>query len=348
MKNISITNSEKLNLISNLSTMLRAGIPILSAIGSLSEEAQGNVKKILEAIRTDLLQGKHLYVSFSRFPLVFDGVIVNMIKASEESGTLDVVLIDFKEQIKKDIAFKRKVRSALTYPALVLIVFFAVLFLILVVVIPKIATVFTQLKITLPLPTKILFLMSNAVTQHTIIVVISIILVFLGSFLLFRYQRKKIFPILYSLPVVSRLIRDIDLMRFTRSLHLLLNSGVSITNALGMTENIVRKKEIARAIIHAKQTIIGGKTLSSSFKQRKKIFPGTMIELVQAGEKTGTLDRSLKDISEYFDYKVSDDLSVITTLIEPVMLVMVAILVGAMMLAIIGPIYNLIGQIGIR
>lgn len=150
---------------------------------------------------------------------------------------------------------------------------------------------------------------------------------------------------LSSLPLVSKVVRDVDLLRFTRSMHLLLSAGITINSSLELTESVVLKPEVAKAIEHAKKAVVTGKTLSYSFKQNKKIFPSTMIELIQAGEKTGTLDKSLQDIAEYFDYKVTDNLEVLTALLEPIMLVVVAIIVGAMIVAIIGPIYGLISQI---
>lgn len=345
IKNISLSSTEKLNFISNVSTMLSAGIPILSVIDSLAEEGRGNVKKILEEIHKDLLQGKHLYASFAKFPRVFDSVTVNMVRAAEESGMLDVVLKDMKAQIKKDIALNRKIRTALTYPAVVMLVFFGVLFTILVVAIPKISTVFAQLKTPLPLPTKILIFLSNLILHNTILVIIGCTLIVAGLAALYRWQQKRITTMLCSLPIVATVVRDIDLLRFSRSLHLLLTAGIPITGALELTEQVVVRPDIVKALAHAKQTVLTGKTLSFSFKQHKKIFPSTMIELVQAGEKTGTLDRSLIDIAEYFDYKVADSLEVLTALLEPVMLVLVAILVGGMIVSIIGPIYGMIGQI---
>lgn len=345
-KRLTISTGETLNLVSNLSTMLSAGIPILSAIYSLSEEARENTKKILIEMHNDLLRGKHLYESMAKFPFVFDTVTVNMIRASEESGTLDVVLKDLKEQIKKDIALNRKIRNALTYPFLVLIVFLGVLLLILTVVMPKISTVFTQLKVPLPLPTRILIFSSNVLIHQTVFVLVGFALLIAGSFLFYHFQKKRVLAVVYTLPGVSSIIRDVDLIRFTRSIHLLLNAGTSITSALELSQYVILQTKIAKAIGHARQTILTGKTLSHSFKQHRKIFPGTMIELTQAGEKTGTLDKSMQDISEYLDNKVTDNLSVLTALLEPVMLVVVAILVGSMMVAIIGPIYGLIGQIG--
>lgn len=348
LQNTTITNTDKLNLISNLATMISAGIPLLSALTSLAEDAKPNVKLILETMRGDLLKGKHLYESVAKFPLIFDEVSVNIIQSAEQTGTLDVILKDMKEQIKKDIAFNRKIRSALTYPALVILIFFGVLFMILVVVIPKIATVFSQLKVVMPLPTRIMIATSNFLLHQTIFVVAGFAVLVLGILYLLKFHKKKVLKSLFVVPVISQLIRDIDLLRFSRNMHLLLNAGISITSALELTQGIVHKQEVALAIADAKQALLTGKTLSYSLKQKKKIFPGTMIELIQAGEKTGSLERAMHDIYEYFDYKVTDNLGVITALLEPIMLVLVAILVGSMMVAIIGPIYNLIGQIGPR
>ena len=155
-KRLTLSSSDKLSFISNLSTMINAGIPILEAIDSLLEESKENTKKMLEIIREDLIQGKRVYASLSKFPEIFDKVTVNIIRASEEAGTLDIVLKDVKEETKKEIEFTDKIKSAITYPLLIVVIFFGVLLLILTVVIPKIATVFERLNIVLPLPTKIL------------------------------------------------------------------------------------------------------------------------------------------------------------------------------------------------
>lgn len=348
VKNISISSSEKLSFVSNLSTMISAGIPILSTIDSLLEEARGGTKIILDTIHADLLQGKQLYISLSKYPRVFDKVTIYMVKASEEAGTLDIALKDLKEQIKKDIEFNGKIRSALTYPILVLFVFIAVLLLILIVVIPKISTVFSQLNVILPLPTKVLIFISNLLLHQTFFVIAGLALLCLGFVLFYKVKRAWFLYVVYHLPIISTLIRQIDLMRFSRSLYLLLTSGITITAGLELCEEVVHKPEIAKAIKSAKETVLNGKNLSTSFKLKKGIFPGIMIKLTEAGEKTGTLDKSMHDISEHFDYEISNTLKTLIAVLEPVMLVVVGLLVGGMMLSVIAPMYGLIGQISPR
>lgn len=345
-KSIAISNSEKLSLIGTFSTMINAGIPILETIDSLLEDAKGNSKKILESIRADLVQGESLYAAFSKFPLVFDKVTVSVVKASEEAGTLDVVLKDLKNQIQKDIEFGDSVKSAITYPIVIFVMFLAVLILILVVVIPKIATVFLQLHVDLPLPTRILIFASNIILHQTIPLLI--VLVSLGGAIFFLYKTRKqlVLNAVFSLPFVSKLIKEIDMARFFRSMYLLLSSGITITSALELARDVVLRSEISHAISYGQETVLAGKKLSEAFKKRKNVFPGIIIKILEAGEKTGTLDKSMEEISNYMDYQVSATLKTLIALLEPLMLVVVGVLVGAMMMSIIAPIYGLISQVG--
>lgn len=346
--NLSISSKEKLSLISNLCTMLTAGIPILETMDALLEDSKGNTKKILEAVREDLIQGKQLHSSFANFPLVFDRVTISVIKGSEEGGTLDITLKDLKNEIKKEIEFNDKIISALVYPMIIVIVFMGVLLLILTVVIPRISTVFSRLNATLPLPTRILIIVSNAILNYTIPVIIGTAFIIVLLFLLYKAKKQFILQILFSLPLIKNLVKEIDLTRFSRSLSLLLVSGITINSALELVQDVVMQPTVTKAIIHAKETVLGGKKLSDGFKESKGIFSGIMIKIIEAGERTGSLDKSMQDISEYLDYQVSNSLKNFTTILEPVMLVVVGILVGGMMMSIIAPIYDLIGQVGKR
>lgn len=344
----SLSNNEKVDLVGNLSTLLSAGIPILEAVESLLEDSKGNLKKILQTLRNDLMEGKHVYASFSKFPRAFDKVTVNLLKAAEEAGALDVTLKDLKDIIRKEMEFTDKVKSALTYPILIIIVFAGVLLMILTFVVPKISTVFMRLKVDLPLPTKIMIVASNFLLQYTLHAIVAAVILFVGCLMLYRTQKKLFINLISSLPLISNLINLIDLTRFSRSLFLLLNAGIPITSALELTQEVVAKKSIEKAIIHAKEAVLSGKKLSEGFKGSKKIIPGIFIKITEAGEKTGSLDKSMQDISEYLDYQVTGTLKTVTTLLEPIMLVFVGVLVGAMMLAIIAPIYGLISQVGAR
>lgn len=346
--NLTLSTNDTLSLISNLSTMITAGIPIIETVDSLLEDAKGNTKKVLQALRDDLMQGKRLYSSFSRFPKVFNKVTINVIKASEEAGTLDICLKDLKTEIKNEMEFNDKIKGALIYPAVILLVFISVLLVILIVVMPKISMVFLRLKVALPLPTRILIFVSDLILKYTIPVTLVVIIICLGLFFLYKKKRNFILHLLYKLPVISQLVKEIDLTRFSRSMHLLLSSGVTITVALELTEDTVLRKDITQAIVQGQEAVLAGQNLSEEFRKRKNVFPGIMVKMIEAGEKTGTLDKSMQDVSEYLDYQVSKSLKTFITLLEPVMLIFVGILVGGMMLSIIAPIYGLIGQVGVK
>lgn len=345
-KNLRISNSEKLSLFSTLSTMISAGIPILEVMDSLIEDSKGNMKKIIESIRDDLIQGKSLSNAFAKFPATFNKVTVNVVKAAEEAGTLEIVLKDLKTQLQKDMEFIDNVKSAVTYPTIIFFLFLAVMVLILVVVMPKIATVFTSLKVALPLPTQILIFMSNVLTKNTGPFLAILIGIIACIYLIYKFNRPLIMRALFSLPLVSKLIREIDLVRFSRSMFLLLSSGITITSALTLAEEIVMKKDMSKVILQAQEIVQSGKKLSEAFKGKKTAFPGIVVKIIEAGEKTGTLDKSMEEIGEFMDYQVNSTLKTLVSMLEPMMLIFVGLLVGGMMMSIIAPIYGLISTVG--
>ncbi len=344
-RNISLSTNEKMGLVSNMNTMLSAGIPILETVDSLLEGAKNNQKKLLEVLRDDLTQGRHVYESFEKFPKVFDKVTINLLKASEEAGTLEITLKDLKSSIQKESEFSDKIKSALFYPMVILVVFGLVMLLMLTFVIPRISTVFLRLKVELPLPTRILIFVSDLILKYTVPTVIVTAVIVGGLIFLYKVKKRLIMEIFFSFPVVSKLVREIDLTRFSRSMYLLLSSGIPITTSLDLAKDVVLKSEIKKIIERSHEMVSAGKKMSEGLITGKGIIPSIVIKIIEAGEKTGSLDKSLQDTSEYLDYEVSNTLKSLTVLLEPLMLVFVGILIGGMMLAIIAPIYGLISQV---
>lgn len=343
-----ISNNDKLMLISNFHTLLSAGIPILETVNSLLEDSKGGQKILLQAMKEDLGQGQHMYITFAKFPKVFDKVTVNILKASEESGQLDVALDDLKRSIRKEIEFDDKIKSALMYPVFIFVVFILVMIVILVVVVPKISTVFGNLGVDLPLPTVIMVSLSNILLTYPIPLALGAGLLTTTVVYLYKQNRLLFVRMMTSLPLISQLTQLIDLTRFTRSLYLMLTAGIPITVALELTQDTVIKRNIQNAIKHTKNVVFSGKKLSQGLKDSKGVIPPVMIKMTEAGERGGSLDKAMLDISEYLDYQVSSKLKTLTALIEPIMLVGVGVMVGGMMMAIIAPIYQLIGSVGVR
>jgi type IV pilus assembly protein PilC len=345
---ISLSGGEKIELIGNLATMLAAGIPILDAVNSISEDTKGNQKKILETIKNDLMQGKQVSVSLASFPRCFDKVTVNLVKASEEAGTLEITLRDLQDHIQKDMEFVDKIKFAMVYPALIMVIFVGVLMVMLVFVIPKISQVFLRLKVELPLPTKIMIFMSDLVMKQTWYLVAGMGIFLTAMIFIYKKNKTGLFNLFYKLPVVSKLVKEIDLTRFSRSLFLLLSSGIPITTALELSREVVFRSQTKQIIAKSREMVMGGKKLSEGLRTGKGEIPSIVIKLVEAGEKSGSLDKSMADVSKHLDYQVSNSLKMVTAIMEPVMLIMVAVSVGGMMMAIIAPIYGLISQVGSR
>ena len=239
---------------------------------------------------------------FSKFPGVFGKVTINIIKASEEAGTLDVILKDLRNQVQKDMEFVDRIKSVLMYPLIILIVFFGVLLVILVVVIPKIAIVFAQLKAELPLPTKIMIFASNAILHNTIPLIAILIALGVGFYFSYKVQRATVLRVLYSLPIDSTIVKEIDLTRFFRSMYLLLNSGIIITSALELAKDQVMRKDIAQSIAYARNLSWQAEDSRMHSKTKSIFTRGIMIKIIEAGENRNS-DKSMQDMSDYMDIK---------------------------------------------
>ncbi|HSW89387.1 MAG TPA: type II secretion system F family protein [Patescibacteria group bacterium] len=343
-----LSTNEKIGLISNLTTMLAAGIPIMEATESLLSDSKGNSKIILAQLRDDLIQGNRVNASFAKFPRVFDKVTINLIKASEEAGTLAQILKDLKDNYRREAEFSDKIKGAMIYPILILIIFTGVLLMILIVVVPKISTVFSRLPIQLPLPTKILIAASNILLKQTIPLFAAIGAIVFLLVILYKRNRGALLGPILKLPLISDLVKKIDIARFAHSMHLLLSSGLPITAALELAQDVVVRPDMRKLIGKVRETVASGKHFSEGFRDTHNLIPVIMVKLLEVGDKTGTLDKSMEDISDYMEYEVGNQLKTITVVLEPIMLVFVGIAVGGMMLAIIAPIYGLIGQVGGR
>lgn len=341
-----LSGQEKIGFIYNMATMLSSGIPILEVVESLLEDAKGNTKKLLSILRADLQEGAQVHSSFAKFPLVFDTITISIIKASEQAGTLDVALNDIRTNLQKDIEFQDKIRAALIYPALIAVVFSGVMAVILFFVIPKLADVFNKTNIALPVTTKFLFSLSTFLNNNALVVgVCAVILIFL-IILVFKFKKRDMLNLLTGLPGIKGLTRQIDLTRFSRSLYLLLSSGITITQALELTQKVVLRREVANVIKKCLEMVLAGKYVSEGFKKHRSVVPGIVIKITEAGERSGTLDKSMKDISEYLEFQTSSTLRTLTASIEPIMLIIVGVLIGGMMVSIIAPMYSIISQVG--
>jgi type IV pilus assembly protein PilC len=343
--------SEKLALVEDIASMLKAGIPILEAVETTAEDATNKqAKKVLMTMAEDLKNGRNLATSFEKFPKDFDTITVNFMRAGEASGNLENVLKDLAKSIKAQIELTRKVKSGLMYPVFILLILFLMMGTMFFFVLPRISKVFKRLQMDLPLPTRILVAISDFAEANRPLIIISLLSLFTLFTLFFKIEktRKIINRLAGKLPLIAPLLKHFDLARFCRSMSLLLSAGIPITEALPLAVSSVSLPKIASALSEAEETLLQGKGVAEGLDQSKKIFPAAMRRMVAVGEQTGGLEKSFAELAERYDKKTSDAIKNMTTMLEPILIVVIGLGIGGIILSIIAPIYNLIGQMRAR
>ena len=341
---------EKAAIVESLGIMLDAGIPILEALDSIEADSTSpKTKQVVQIIRDSTQKGHSLAESFSQFPNIFDEILINTVKAGEESGSLDKVLKELTESLKRTEELKSDVRGAMIYPAIVFVVLFFVLVVLMGFVIPRIAVVFDRLNIPKPLPTRILLSTSTLFSDYFLyfigfIVLLTLLIIYTLSQ---KGTRKKLFTASFHLPIFGSILRYLDLARFSGTLSLLLSSGIPIIRAVESSATVVINHKTFMELTEITHNLTKGENLSSSMR-KYKTFPTLMTRIISTGEKTGRLDEVLAEVSSHYHSNLRRQVKVLSTSIEPILIVIIGIIVGLVILAIISPIYQLIGQISPR
>lgn len=345
---IHVSEKDKQAMITNLATMLNAGIPILEAIDALMADSKGGMRTLLKLIQHTLDEGKPLSHAFEQAPKVFDPVTINLIKSAEEGGSLDTSLTELATNLKRQAAFRDRLRSSLIYPAFVMATFAAILVLILTFVIPRLGKVFTGLRVELPPATKFLIAVSDFLLSYYVFIIIGFVGFTILLIVLYKANKRAVINAFMQLPLLRKLGVEIDLTRFTHSMAQLLHAGIPIVEALELSEHVVSNKKVRNTVRDCQDLVTGGRPFSEGLQNHHDIIPVMMLQLVNAAEKSGSLDTAMQELSHHFELQVRNSLKAFTTLLEPITLVLIGVLVGAMMLAVMAPMYNMINQIGPR
>jgi type IV pilus assembly protein PilC len=343
-------NKDRDYFVENLSMLVAAGMPILKAIDAIAKEMRSNrMKKVLAAVRSDIEAGAPIWKALNETGL-FAEHVVSLIRLGEESGKLVENLNVVAIEQEKDRIFKSKMRSAMMYPIFVLSLTVIVGVGISWFILPKLATVFDQLRVELPMITKILIAVGVFLNRYGQYVVPAALIFFLLLFYFVFYFPKTKFigqAILLVLPGVKKLLKEVELSRLGYLLGSLLNAGLPITQALGSLTNasdIVRYQRLYR---HLSDSVTDGDSLQKSFntyKKTNKLIPSSLQQLIVAGEQSGALAPTLLRIGASFEAKADTTTKNLAIILEPIMLVIVALGVVSVAMAVILPIYNLIGN----
>jgi type IV pilus assembly protein PilC len=354
-----------------LSTMVSAGVPLTRCLSTLQTQAEGKYfKEVIGTITKDVEAGGSLGDAFAKFPNVFSEVYVNMVKAGEAGGILDDILKRVAAQTEKDASIRKKIKSAMTYPTVILSITVIAFFGIMLFIVPKIGKILTDLggpNAKLPVYTQALLSISNFALSTSIIkhlpplslipgvnhipnAFFMLIALGVGVFFLVRYTRTprgqyQWHSFLLRIPVLNNVIIKIAVSRFARTFASLTSSGVTVLEALQVTGKAIGNRVIERELEEAAQEVQAGKPLSDPIS-KSKIFPPIVAQMLAVGEETGQIDTILVKVADFYDEEVDAVIDGLSSIIEPVMIVVLGGMVGLIAVSVMGPIASLSQNVG--
>ena len=328
-------------------TMISAGLPMVQCLEILASQTESpEFRKVITEVKESVQSGSTLSEALGRHKKAFDDLYVNMVEAGEVGGALDTILIRLASYREKSDRLVRKVKGALVYPSVVMVVAFGVTFAMLRFIVPVFAKMFAGLGAELPAPTQIVLNISRFLQSNTVLMIIGAI----GLVICYRlYVRRPagrlvVDKLKLRLPLLGDLIRKSSISRFTRTLSTLLSSGVSILDALNITARTSGNMVLQNAIRRAMLSIAEGETITAPLKD-SGVFPPMVTQMISVGEKTGGMDEMLSKIADFYDEEVDAAVAALTSIIEPVIIVFMGIMIGGILIAMYLPMFDIIGKI---
>ena len=332
-----------------LATLIDAGLPILRSLFILQEQTESVMfkQKIGQMVK-EIESGASLSDALSKHPKVFDKLYVNMVRAGEIGGVLESVLNKIAEFLEKRQALKSKVRSAMMYPIVVMVMASLIVAFILIKIIPRFTAIFTQMGAKLPAPTMMLVHASNILIHHGIWVVVGIVLLIVIYKKINGTRNGKLLfdKIKMKFPAIGDLIVKIAISRFADTLATLINSGVPILQSLDIVRDTSGNEVISRAMEKVYTSVKDGETIHEPLREAK-VFPPLVIHMVAVGEETGAIDHMLTKVAEAYEREVNDTVNALTSILEPLLIVFLGVIIGVIVVALYLPYFmlpKLIGQ----
>jgi type IV pilus assembly protein PilC len=330
------------------SVMIDAGLPLVQCLEILAGQQENiTFQKILNGVRASVEGGATLSASMKQYEKVFDPLYYNMVEAGETGGILDTILQRLSSYIEKNVKLKRAVQSAMIYPAAVLSIAGGVIILLLWKVVPIFTQLFNGLGVDLPLPTRIVIMLSNFVGS---IYGLIIAMFFAGGVFALKswygtpQGRMAIDTVILKIPLIGPLMRKIAVARFTRTLGTLISSGVPILEGLDITARTSGNAVIERAITQTRKAVEAGRSLVDPLKDTG-VFPGMVTQMIGVGEQTGAMDAMLQKIADFYEDEVDAAVKDLLTAMEPIMIVVLGVVVGGIVISMYLPLFSLIGKL---
>ena len=330
-----------------LGVMYGAGLHLSKCLSVMAAQTQGrHFRTVVHNISQSVENGSTLADSLMRQGNVFSDMFIHMVEAGELGGVLDIILKRIASYLEKTVALRRKIKGAMTYPLVItLVAILSVLFMLLLII-PVFANLFADFDAELPGPTKIVIFLSNAIQRHFLQMIIISLLVLVVYKTIIRKQKVQFFrdKVLLALPLFGPVIRKSAISRFSRTLETLLSSGVAIIEALNITAKSVGNLVVQNTVHQMAERISSGQSISEPLKE-SGVFPPMVIQMVAVGEQTGEVDIMLGKVADFYDEEVDVAVQSMTSVLEPIMIVILGVIVGGMLIAMYLPMFDLVGAI---
>ena len=326
-----------------LATMVEAGIPIIQALDALQDQADNpTFKKIIGEVKEEIQHGSSLANAFSKHPQVFDSLFINMVRVGETGGVLNEVLDRISSYMEKILKLKRKIQSAMTYPAVVVSMAIIITTVLIVKVVPTFAEIYGSFGQKLPAMTQLLITLSDILKKWLVLIVAVIILTVLALIRWHKTHRgsRVLDGMTLKMPVFGELIRKVVLSRFSRTLATLVQSGVPILESLDIVQKTVGNTVVADVVEDVKQHVREGESIATPL-ERTDVFPRMVTRMIAIGEKSGEIEKMLLKVAEFYDDQVDRAVESLTSIIEPVIIGLLGIVIGFIVIALFMPILNI-------
>lgn len=335
--------SDLTNFTRQLATMINAGLPITEALLILRSQSKPSMQRIVAQILADVEEGQSLSSAMSKYPWIFSKTYIALIKSGEMGGVLDNVLVKLSENMEKQSEFRGKVKGALIYPVVIIFGMIGVALVMMIFVIPRMMSLYEQFDAEMPLPTKILMGTSGFLVDFWPFVLI-LLAAAAWVFKLYRNTptgRRKLDEMFFKIPIIGDLQRQVILTDLTRTMSLMVGSGVSILEALQITTEVSRNFVITDSLNDITKMVEKGFPLAFAFAKHPDAFPFILSQMIAVGEETGKMDEVLAKVSHVFEVESEQKVKALSSAIEPLILIVLGIGVAFLVIAVILPIYNL-------
>jgi len=326
-----------------LATMIDAGLPLVQSLDILAQQEEDETfQGIITTIKNEVEAGATLAAALQKHPRCFDNMFVNLVVAAEEAGTLDVILSRLATHIEKMEELKKKIKSALVYPIMIVSVAIGVTIVLMVFVVPVFEKLFAGMGATLPTPTRVVIGISNIFKSYLpIIIAITVAMVIaLNRYNKTENGKRRIDDMVLKLPVFGELIRKVSIARFARTLATLVTSGVPILEALNIVAGAAGNKVIEEAILKGRVSISEGQSISEPLAE-SGVFPVMVTQMIAVGESTGSLELMLTKVADFYEAEVDVAVATLSSMLEPILMVFLGVIVGGLVISMYLPIFKM-------